>query len=92
MKFSPLAYKNVLCEYLAALGDHFLLEKDFLQNKRGSYLLNIRSRLLSNLQLTKKQNKVLVIIEKELASQLADKGIIEKMKEGDNGKQEETIK
>lgn len=76
IEFTPHLYRNVLCEYLEALGNHFLLEKDFLQNKRGSYLLNIRSRLISNVKLTKKQNKVLVIIEKELAKQLKEKGII----------------
>lgn len=83
MEFTPQIYKELLCQYLQSLGDDLLLDPDLMQVKRGSFVLNIRSRLLNNLKLTKKQNRVLIIIERELAKQLKEKGFLEEGKNGE---------
>ena len=71
-EFTPGAYKEVLCQYLQALGDDLILEKNYANNKRGQYVLTIRNRLMNNFPLTKKQNYILSLIEKELAKQILE--------------------
>lgn len=88
--FTPALYKELLCQYLQALGDDFLLShQDLMQNNRGVFILNIRKRLMSNMKLTRKQNRALVLIETELAKQLKEKNIMETLTgEDTNGEKE----
>lgn len=80
-EFTPGSYKQILCQYLEALGNDLILDNTYSNNLRGQFVLNIRHRLLSNFSLTKKQKYVLSLIETELAKQLVqstEKAIAEK--------------